>query len=131
MFIIPFSKRLSTRLAAYVIVIAVSLGLLFSFIQIYLDYFNVQTQFDNSTLQVLNTLEKPATQALYQVDEVLADEVVQGLMQFKPIRQVRLLNENQQVFAEASRPLAQARFQGLSMLWLPPERRYSRPLHEQ
>ena len=131
MLIIPFTKRLSTRLAAYVIVIAVSLGLFFSFVQIYLDYFNVQDQFDNSILQVLNTLEKPATQALYQVDEVLADEVVQGLMEFKPIRKVRLLNENQQVFAEASRPLASSRWQGLSLFWLPPERRYSRPLHEQ
>jgi len=61
---IPFSDRLSTRLAMYVIVIAVTLGLLFSAIQIYLDYFLVQNKFAKNTLQVLKSLEKPATHSV-------------------------------------------------------------------
>jgi two-component system, sensor histidine kinase SagS len=126
---IPLLQRLSTKLALWVFICAMSLGLSFSALQIYLDYFNVMGEFDATTEQVLQTLKKPAAQAAYQLDPVLADEVVQGLFNYAPIYHVQLLDENNSALAEDLRPLNKSTWRWLSTLLFGAHRHHFIPLH--
>jgi len=107
---IPFTKRLSSHLAAWVVIVAVGLGMLFSALQISLDYFAAQREFDERTLQFLNTMREPAAQAVYQLDPVLAAEVVRGLINYTPIQSVRLVDDTDQVLAQYAREPTKSRW---------------------
>ena len=113
---IPLFNRLSTKLALWVVVLAVALGVILSMLQIYMDYFNVQNEFDATTEQVLKSLRKPATQAAYHLDPVLADEVVQGLINYVPIYQVSLRDERDTVLASDEKAREESRWRWLSAL---------------
>ncbi len=111
---IPLLHRLSARLALAFVIVAIGLGIAFSLLQIYLDYFSVQREVDNTTEQVLQTLKKPATQAVYQLDPVLADEVVRGLLNYGPIFRVVLTDDQNSVLAEEQRPRSPSHWRWLS-----------------
>jgi two-component system, sensor histidine kinase SagS len=129
---IPLLQRLSTKLALWVFGFAVGLGISFSALQIYLDYFNVLGEFDATTEQVLQTLKKPAAQAAYQLDPVLSDEVVQGLFNYAPIYKVQLLDEQDMPLAEDLRPLSSSPWRWLSASLFGSQRYHAIPLrHEE
>lgn len=125
---IPLSRRLSTRLALWVVAIAVGLGVLFSAPQIYRDYFNVRQEFARSTQQVLNILLKPAAQAAYTLDTALADEVVVGLFNYPSIYRVVLSDDQQNILAEDERPRADRAGRWISDRLFSSHLFYSKPL---
>jgi len=92
---LPFSQRLSFRQAKRVILITFGLGFLFSLLQITLDYFNAEQEFDKTVLQVINIVKQPAMQAVYALDDELAKEVAKGLFNYHPIYKVILVDEYQ------------------------------------
>jgi len=126
---IPLLKSLSFRLAAWVTLIALGLGVIFSLFQIYVDYFNVQKESDNTTQQVLKTLLKPAAQAVYQLDTALGYEVVEGLMQYDPIWKVELLDDNDVLLAEGEGERQVTSWRWLSSLLFEENRTYHLPLY--
>jgi signal transduction histidine kinase len=126
---LPLLHRLSFRLALWVVAVALALGFLFSALQIYLDYFSVQREFDKTTQQVLNTLKKPAAQAAYHMDSALADEVMLGLFNYAPIYKVALLDDRNQLLAGEERPLTQSRWRWASDWFFGRDRHYSVPLY--
>ncbi len=126
---IPLIKRLSFRLAAGATLIAIGLGILFSLLQIYVDFFSVQTESDNATQQVLQTLRKPAAQAVYQLDPLLADEVVVGLMKYEPIWKVELRDDNDELLAEGERERTVASWRWVSQWFFGENRDYNIPLY--
>ncbi len=126
---IPLFKSLSFRLAAWGTLIALSLGVAFSFLQIYVDYFSVQKESDNTTQQVLKTLRKPAAQAVYQLDPVLGYEVVEGLMQYEPIWKVELLDDTGILLAEGENKRAATSWGWLLGLLFEENRYYHLPLY--
>ncbi len=126
---LPLLQRLSFRLAMWVVVVGLGLGLVFSALQIHLDYFHAQREFDETTRQVLNTLKKPAAQAAYHLDPALADEVILGLFNYAPIYKVVLLDDRDQPLAQEERPLVSSRWRWVSEWIFGPERRYNIPLY--
>lgn len=119
----PFHRRLSARLAFWVMLIALLLGIVTSAAQIFLDYFNVRGEFDAQTQQVITALKVPAAQAAYQMDRALATEVVNGLIQYDAIVSVKLLDNYGEILAENSEPLQQSdwRWASYTLFGLDPE----------
>ncbi|MDM8567300.1 adenylate/guanylate cyclase domain-containing protein [Candidatus Halobeggiatoa sp. HSG11] len=92
---LPLFKRLSYRQAKLVMIMALVIGFLFSFLQISLDYFNVQNKNEVILQQIFNSTKQPAAQAAYTFDSILAEEVVKGLFKYQPIYKIILLETSQ------------------------------------
>lgn len=110
-------KRLSYKQAKLVMLMALALGFLFSFLQIYLDYFNVQDKSEITIQQIFNSTKQPAAQAAYTFDSVLAEEVVKGLFNYQPIYRIVLLESTQhEQLAMLDRDLSVSSWRWLSNL---------------
>jgi len=125
---IPFFSRLSSRLAIWTVCIALTLSLLSSAIQIYLDYFNVKQEFKGASQQVLEILRKPATQAVWYMDPVLADDVAQSVLHYKPIYRVEVLDDHDKPLADYEEPLKPSNWRWLSNILFDPHYYYLMPL---
>jgi diguanylate cyclase (GGDEF)-like protein len=76
---IRFADRLSFRLMVTCMVCALIVGIALSAGQIVLDARDQSAQIDHATEQVLSMLRQPAAEAAYNVDPVLARQVLDGL----------------------------------------------------
>jgi len=129
---LPLFKRLSYKQAQLVMVMALALGFLFSFLQIYLDYFSVQDESETTLQQVFKSTKQPAAQAAYTFDTVLAEEVVKGLFDYPPIYKVRLLESSQQeLLAMLDRDLSSSHWRWLSKLLFGDSKHYHIDLIQQ
>ncbi len=111
---IPLKQRLYFKQAKYMLLIALSLGLLFSSLQIAFDYVDTCNEAQRTALDVLEIGKTPALQAAYNFDTVLAQGVVHGISKYRLFYQVTLQNEYTQVMAEEKRELAQVRWAWLA-----------------
>jgi len=102
---LTLKQRLSYKQAKYMVVIAFLMTLVFSAVQITLDYFNTHQEFDKTIQNVLKIVAKPATQAIYNFDNELADEVVEGVFQYRYFASVTLLDEYNDTLASDARPM--------------------------
>jgi signal transduction histidine kinase/ActR/RegA family two-component response regulator len=125
---LPLSKRLSYRQARLVVMIAVGLGMLFSFLQIYLDYFSTQREFDSTINQLIDTIKQPAVQAAYTLDRGLAEKVVQGLFHYQAIYKVELLDDSKETLAKDKKALIETRWRWISELIFGHDKIYHIPL---
>jgi signal transduction histidine kinase/ActR/RegA family two-component response regulator len=99
--ILPLYKRLSYKQAKTVVIIAVCLGVLFSCLQIYIDFFIFQRDSDDNLQQMLELVKRPATQAIISRDEKLAREVLESLLSSNSVTRVELLDENKNNLTES------------------------------
>lgn len=90
---LPLFKRLSFRQAKYVVVIALVLGLLSGFLQVYSDYFDTQESLVDTIGLTLNTIENSARQAMDKRDTVLANEVISSLFHYPYIHKIEFYDE--------------------------------------
>jgi signal transduction histidine kinase/CheY-like chemotaxis protein len=125
---LPLSKRLSYRQARLVVIIAVGLGMLFSFLQIYLDYFSTQKEFDSTINQLVDTIKQPAIQAAYTLDRGLAEKVVHGLFHYQAIYKVELLDDSKEILAKDNKALIETQWRWISELIFGQEKIYQIPL---
>lgn len=128
---LPLSKRLSYRQARMVVLIALGLGILFSFLQVYLDYFSAQQEFSVNVQQAINTVKQQAILAAVTGDEALAEKVVQGLFNYQYIYKARLLDEEKQPLAERERPLTHISWRWISKFIFEQNQPYQTPLYLQ
>ena len=73
------NSRLSNKLFFAVMGTALLMGLLLSIVQIMLDARQARKSLESEAQQILAMMKEPATQAAYNKDDVLAEQVVQGL----------------------------------------------------
>ena len=73
------NSRLSNKLFFAVMGTALLMGLLLSIVQIMLDARQARKSLETEAQQILAMMKEPATQAAYNKDEILAEQVVQGL----------------------------------------------------
>jgi signal transduction histidine kinase/ActR/RegA family two-component response regulator len=99
--ILPLYKRLSYKQAKTVVIIAVCLGVLFSCLQIYIDFFIFQRDSNDNLQQMLELVKRPATQAIISRDEKLAREVLESLLSSNSVTRVELLDENKNNLTES------------------------------
>ncbi len=82
---IPIRKSLSYRQTRNTVIAAFSIGLILSTAQIYLDYFSQQNEMRGSVRHVLNTAERAAYHAAFNLDEPGALQITRGLVSNQPI----------------------------------------------
>jgi signal transduction histidine kinase len=128
---LPLAKRLSYRQARMVVLIALGLGILFSLLQVYLDYFSAQQEFSVNVQQAINTVKQQAILAAVTEDEALAEKVVQGLFNYQYIYKVRLLDEDKQPLAERERSLTHINWRWISKFIFEQNQPYQTPLYLQ
>jgi signal transduction histidine kinase len=114
-----------------VVLIALVLGILFSFLQVYLDYFSAQQEFSVNVQQAINTVKQQAILAAVTEDEALAEKVVQGLFNYQYIYKVRLLDEDKQLLAARERPLTHIYWRWVSKFIFEQNQPYQAPLYLQ
>jgi len=88
---ITYKNRIAYKQTRFVVLLAFGLGLLFSFIQIYVDYLKQTGELTNTILQVVNTMKQPAAEAAFHLDPNLANQVGRGLFEFSPIVSVNIV----------------------------------------
>jgi len=128
--VLPFFQRLSIKQTQYVLLIALCLGLGFSVIQIFFDYQNVRTAFATVTQDIISSNQRSARQAAFTFDSDLANQVVQGLMQYSPVYRVELYASGNILLAKQKRPLRASTWLWLSHSLFGKTSEYHIPLRE-
>ena len=100
---IQLKNRISFKLARIGVVVAFVLGLVFSSIQVYLDFSNQGLELDAQIQRILSVVERPAARSVHLLDEDLADEVIQGLMEYDFIREAQIVDDLGVPLADNSR----------------------------
>lgn len=92
-----FFKRLSNRIwfrqTRNTIFVALAVGFLISLITILLDLKAERAGAYENAQQIVSILQRPATQAAFNIDPSLADTVVESLMEYKIIYQARIIDD--------------------------------------
>lgn len=102
---IKLKHRLALRLARYTVFVAFFIGLLLSSIQVIDDYQNQDILIDENIQRILESLSPPATRAVSTLDASLAEEVVNGLLQYAFIATAQIKDEQGQLLALSTKEL--------------------------
>jgi len=125
---IKFQNRLSYKQARGAVLIALALGALFSAFQIFSDLFKEREEISGTVLQVLSALKEPATQAVYGLDNVLADKVAEGLFEYRPIYKATIVDDFGNQLSSLERPQLEGRLDWLAELFFGEDREFVLPL---
>ncbi len=90
---VRLNHRLALRLARHTVVLAFLIGLLLSSLQVIGDYQNQESRIDQTIQQILVVSGPPATRAVNTLDSTLAEEVVNGLLQYPFVTSARIKDE--------------------------------------
>lgn len=82
---ISLRNQLSYRLTKITIIIALTLGILLSIIQIFKDFSQERVNVENRVNQMLNMIKYSASQAAYSLDNTLAIKIIDGLFEEKSV----------------------------------------------
>ncbi len=125
---IRISHHLAYRQAMQTVIAAFLLGLVLSTIQIGYDVFREQEQVDSTVNEIINILRKTAAESLVSFDVALSENVVNGLFEYQPIREARVIDDLGSVFADKERPAIQGQFTWLVNLLFDQEKHSRVPL---
>jgi diguanylate cyclase (GGDEF)-like protein len=125
---IRFSDRLSFRLMVACMVCAAIVGIVLSAGQIVLDARTQSAEIDHATEQVLSMLRQPAAEAAYNVDPVLARQVLDGLSRYEAVSGAELVAYPSDSLATWQRVRADRPGRGLTDAIFGAERQFVRPL---
>ena len=125
---IPFTKRLSFKQARNTALLTLVLGIFLSTAQIAIDLLDMERQTDQLVQNVLKTLQEPAAEAAYAFDQALAERVVTGLFEYKPIYRAVVFEDFGNQLAARERPQAEGSLKWLAEILLPAEKTFSIPL---
>lgn len=87
---LPWHKRLAVRQARTVLFYAFLVGLVLSLVQILNDYRSQREDLSGTLEQLMESIQLPAQNAVWFVDEGLAVGVIEGLLGYEPILQAQL-----------------------------------------
>ncbi len=91
--------RLSFKMARSAVLIAFSVGIMLSFLQVYIDYLEEGDSLDTRADEILSVAHKAAARSVLILDPDLAQEVVSGLMEYEFITQASILDDHGSVLA--------------------------------
>ena len=110
---ISLKNRLAVRLARYTVLLAFSIGLLLSTLQLLDDYQDQEHRIDQTIQQILVVSTPPATRAVTTLDNMLAEEVVSGLLKYPFIERAQISDELGEILAHSKVELPDS-----TTLWL-------------
>ncbi len=120
--------RLGYRILRWVLITALVAGLLLSGLQVALDANRVSQEIDQQTNQTLALVRDASTQAVYNIDQSLARQVIDGLFKQDAICFASIRHPDGTVLAQRQRPLVKAGFRPLTDAIFGASRTYRVPL---
>lgn len=100
-----FFQRLSYKLTRTSLLVVLVLGLLVTFIQIYLDFQDQSQSIQKSIDDIIASSRSSAQRAVHTLDPALAEEVVKGLATYPFIRSAEILDEDDSRMAIRTNPV--------------------------
>ncbi|HYE52414.1 MAG TPA: EAL domain-containing protein [Azospirillaceae bacterium] len=125
---LPLRKRLSFKQARNTALLTLVLGFVLSSAQITIDLLDVEKNTDQLVQQVLSTLQEPAAEAAYAFDQALAERVLTGLFEYRPVYRAVIFEDFGNQLAAKERGQAEGGLKWLAELLLPQEKTFSIPL---
>ena len=107
------NSRLSNKLFFAVMGTAMLLGLLLSVVQIMLDARTARKALEQSTQEILAMMREPATQAAFNLDRAMAQQVVEGLFQNQAVFYAAISIPGEPPLASAFRDKQRIRYRSL------------------
>ncbi|NPU93118.1 MAG: EAL domain-containing protein [Gammaproteobacteria bacterium] len=107
------NSRLSNKLFFAVMGTAMLLGLLLSVVQIMLDARTARKALEQSTQEILAMMREPATQAAFNLDRIMAQQVVEGLFQNQAVFYAAISIPGEPPLASAFRDKQRIRYRSL------------------
>lgn len=98
-------NRLSYRILRWVLLIALISGTLVSTVQVALDARRVSDNLEREAAQAIAMVQDSATQAIFSLDSILGQQVVDGLFALEPINEAVISHADGEALASRSRPL--------------------------
>ena len=120
--------RLGYRILRWVLITAIAAGLIISSLQVALDASRVSQEMDQQTEQTLALVRDAATQAVYNIDRSLAEQVIDGLFKQRSIRYASIRHPDGTVLAQKRRSLIHADFRSITDAIFGAQRSYRVPL---
>lgn len=124
----PRRDRLSTRLTRIVLLSTLLIGGALSLLQVLADARGHSSELDRAGRQVLTTLNRAATESVYEIDSELADQVLEGLAAYPGVYRAEIRMLPATVLARRDGELARSPWRGLSDGLFDAQREYSEPL---
>ena len=122
---VGFHKGLSFKLARIGVITAFVLGIGLSSAQVYFDYSTQRDEFEQKAMRILRVSAPTADRAVHLLDEELANEVVQGLMEYEFITRAQVDDDSSVVLAQAMRARVESSTQWISRLIMADSRKFS------
>ncbi|TBW59478.1 EAL domain-containing protein [Marinobacter halodurans] len=123
-----FEHRLGYRILRWVLLIALLSGVVLSTTQIIIDAKRVSGELDQQAHQTLALVRDAASQAVYSIDEDLAQQVVDGLFEQEAVRFASITHPDGEVLASNTRDLLPSDYRPLTDRIFSAERHYRVPL---
>ncbi len=102
---IDFTQRLSFTLTRTSILVVLVAGSIIAAIQVYTDYKDKLATVDSRMESVLDASSTPAGRAIYQLDNDLAQEVVNGLKKYSFLHHISIFDDSGNVMAIHDHPI--------------------------
>ena len=123
-----FREKIAFQQARWVLITAFLLGILLSSLQIAWDLRNEQEEINNTVNQVLGTVKASAAQAAYGLNNQLAQQVLNGLLEYRPVTSgaifARIDTEIIEKLASIERAYPQGELQWLANILVPQRKHY-------
>jgi len=121
-------RSLSLRLARNTAVVGVLLGLLLSSGEVSFDFIKERERINSTVSEIVGMLREQAAQAAYNVNRSVALTVINGLFEYQPIREAKLVDDFGTTLASRERPRASGRMDWLVRKIFGSDIHYSVPL---
>jgi len=125
---VPVRKRLSYKQARNTALLTLVLGFVLSMTQIGIDLLDMERKSDQVVQEVLSTLQEPAAEAAYAFDQALAERLLNGLFEYRPVFRGEILEDFGNQLAARERPPSEGHLKWLAELLLPEEKTFAIPL---
>lgn len=120
-----FRKRLSFRLTRDTVLLAMLLGLALNIVQVTLDFFHAREAMDDEIRALIEISHSPASQIAYNIDQRLAEELLDGLLKHPAIVDARIVDPENRILAASSKSSVDSGYRWLSDLLFGSSRFYS------
>lgn len=126
---LKFKNKIVYQQARTIVILALGLGVMLSLLQMGFDLRAEQRNVDNAVMQVVSTVKDSAAHAAFAIDRVLADRVVNGLAQYKPVVRADIHDNFGEDLATWEGPANQEKLKKLLTPFMEFQKSYSVPLY--
>lgn len=121
-------RSIAYKMTKMVVLLTLVMGLILGTVQVVWDYYQRLDTLYKRVGEVVNSIEKAATKAVYTFDDELASEIAAGLFEFQPITSVIIKDENQKIMTTLVRYKGPLPYRKISRHFFKEKYFFERPL---